>query len=189
MNSINILIEVTGTWCNCWPNFQVKINNQIYVNQPIEGQQILKFCADIQESNTITLMHYGKNFGTDGVWDTQTKDNLIVQDRAVKLTRIELDGVDIAKYISRWPFQTDIGETYYTDYFGHNGQLIIKFSSPVYKWIITELVCKTVGPDTAQDLILETSHSSVFDYAQDLIELEEIEKLLVEHAHLLNKSS
>lgn len=189
MNFINITIEVNGTWCNNWPNFKVQANGHIYIDQPIENHQIFKFSVPDTDHNTLTLSHYGKSFGQDNIWDTRVENEKIVQDRAIKLIKLELNEVDITKYISKWPFETDTGEILHTDYFGHNGQLEINFTSPVYDWIILNLVKESAGPDTAQDLILETSHGSVFDYAQDLVELEQIDQLLAKHAHLFNKSS
>ena len=145
----------------------------------------------LQDSNNLILQHYGKQFGENNIWDTRSENNCIVEDRAVQLVRLEFDKVDIAPYlIKHWPFKTDDAQHIATDYFGFNGCCSIDFTSPVYDWIITNLVYDPKSHLVkAQDLIVETSHSNLFNYDEDLIILKEIEKLLKKHAHLFNKSS
>jgi hypothetical protein len=189
MNFIDILIEVDGTWCNDWPWFRVIVNNHTYYDQQIADKKIIKFSLPVLEYNQLVLEHYGKSFGQNGRWDTESNGKVIVKDRAVKLIKLEIDGVNIVKYITSWPMVTNEGQSIPTDYLGHNGKITINFTSPVYDWIITTLVKETANATTAQDLIIETSHNNVFDYREDLIELEEITKLLNEYAYLFNKSS
>lgn len=189
MNSIDISIEVEGTWCNDWPWFKVVANNHTYYDQQVIDKKIIKFSLPAKNLNCLVLEHYGKSFGINGRWDTESNGDVIVRDRAVKLIKLELNDVNIIKYITRWPLVTDQGESMPTDYLGHNGQITINFNSPVYDWIITTLVRETADITDSQDLIIETSHSNVFDYGEDLVELKEISKLLNEHAHLFNKSS
>lgn len=145
----------------------------------------------LQESNSLILEHYGKYFGQNNRWDTQSENNVIVQDRGVRLVHLELDEVDIVKYVfGNWPYVTDQGESFPTNYFGHNGKCTVNFDAPVYPWIIANLVRTTASTaQKPQDFVIETSHNDLFNYSQDIDIIEEIENILEEHAHLFDKSS
>lgn len=137
--------------------------------------------------NSLVLEHYGKYFGQNNRWDTDSENGNIVRDRAIRIVSIELDDVDISKYMTKyWPLITDQGEMF-TDYFGHNGVCTIEFGAPVYDWIITELVHQPNHQYKALDLIVETSHSDLFDYKNDLQEIAEIENILKTNAHLFDQ--
>ena len=184
-------MEILGTYCNAWPKFKITGNNITYFDQEVQQNLVVEFEMPLGDTNSLVLTHYDKNFGHNNHWDTRSENGEIVADRAVKLLKLELDDVDIKKYIiRRWPFHTDDGQTIATDFFGFNGSCTINFGVPVYKWIIKNLVCN--DPDTKskkQDLIVETSHSDLFNYEHDLVTLKEIETLLDANAHLFNKSS
>ena len=179
---------MVGTWCNQWPCLRIKGNNSIYFDAEVNGNKVIEFVMPSNERNQLTLYHYGKRFGENNIWDTRNDGNIIVEDRAIKLMRLEFDQVNVIEYLlTHWPFITTSGEVVKTDYFGYNGSLTINFTTPVYEWIITHLVQTKVN--RTQDFIIETSHNNLFDYNNDLKELKEIEYLLEKHAHLFNKSS
>lgn len=186
----HILLRVQGTWCNDWPLFRVTVNDHVCFDGPIQDHEILQFDVPTLEQNELTLTHYGKYFGENNRWDTRVESDEIVQDRAVQLNALELDGVDIVKYHrGRWLQKTTAGQEIDSVYFGHNASCCINFSAPVYDWIITQLVKNnTYRKYNAQDLILETSHSDVFDYGNDSRLLDDLDRLLETHAHLFSKS-
>jgi hypothetical protein len=187
MKTVNLLIEVLGTYCNDWPLLRVGGNNDIYFDDRIENKEIIEFEMLLQENNVLVLEHHGKYFGENGRWDTVSENDVIIQDRAIRPLRIEIDGVDICKYqFENWPLLTQHGEVF-TNYFGFNGTCRIEFTAPVYDWIITKLVHRPNHQYKALDLIIETSHSDLFDYENDLRELEEIDQLIKENAHLFDK--
>jgi hypothetical protein len=187
----HILLRLQGTWCNDWPCFRITANNKVYYDAQIQDHQTLEFQVPDLDVNCLLLTHHGKYFGENNRWDTRVEDDAIVQDRAVQLHGLELDGVDIVKYLrGRWFQHTTDGQVIDGTYFGHNATCRIDYSTPVYDWIITELIKNnTHRKYNAQDLILETSHSDVFDYGNDRELLDEIEQLLDTHAHLFNKPS
>ena len=191
MNSIHIRLEVFGTWCNDWPLLRVSVNDNIYFDDKVIDNKIIEFDAPLEDINSLVMQHYGKSFGNNGIWDTKSENNIIIQDRGIKLIKLEFDAVNIEKYvIKHWPYTTDDGESFATDYFGHNGQFNITFDRKVYNWIITTLVHDPVSSVyRAQDLIIETSHNDLFNYENDVKELKEISHLLEKYAHLFNKSS
>lgn len=62
----------------------------------------------------------------------------------------------------------------------------LHFNLPVYDWIIQTIRRKKV-PNTK--VIVETSHSDLFNYDNDLKEIAEIEELIKQHEYLFNKST
>lgn len=191
MSYVNIRLELYGTYCNDWPRFKITGNNITYFDQQVKENLLVEFTMPLEDKNSLVLTHYDKSFGENNVWDTHSKNGKITADRAVRLIKLELDDVDIKKYITRfWPFYTDDGRLVLTDFFGYNGSCTINFESPVYNWIIKNLVHDPADTKLkAQDLIVETSHNDLFNYENDLATLKEIEALLETHAHLFNKSS
>jgi hypothetical protein len=187
----HIMLLVQGTWCNDWPCFRVTVNDRVCFEGSIQNYQTLEFDVPVLEHNVLTLTHYNKYFGENNRWDTRVEADVIVQDRAVQLHALELNGVDIVKYHrGRWLQHTTDGQVIDSMYFGHNTSCNINFTAPVYDWIITQLVKNnTYRKYNAQDLILETSHSDVFNYDNDSQMLDELDQLLETHAHLFNKSS
>ena len=191
MNKSKIRIVVEGTYCNDWPRFKVTGNNYTYFDDYVVDNKAIEFEMPVGVHNKLIMEHYGKQFGENGQWDTRNENNVITQDRAVRFVSLSFDDVDVGQYLIRhWPFCTVDGQTIATDYFGFNGQCCVEFGTPVYDWIITDLVHDPTSHTVkAQDLIIETSHQDLFNYDQDLVTLKEIEQLLEQHAHLFNKSS
>lgn len=188
MNSVYINVDLEGTWCNHWPKLKVSVNDIIYFDGEVINKHKINITAPLLPNNKLIIQHYDKNFGQNGQWDTRVEEGKITQDRAVVLKSLLLDDVDISKYIiEKCPLTTDDGQTIYTGYIGFNGTIEIKFSQPVYDWIIKTII-KTQSKITS-DLMLETSYNNYFDCDQDLLELNELEKILKENAHLFGKSS
>lgn len=139
-----------------------------------------------QPVNQVVIKHKNKSFGTAGIWDTAVQNGIIVEDRAITLVDIALNDVSIKSYtFDRCRFVTEHGEGLQTDYFGHNGSFAFEFSVPVYEWIICNCVKPTANIDS--DFVISTTADNLFDYDQDLIELDEIERILQQHAHLFTE--
>lgn len=186
MKNCHIQLDLSGTWCNDWPMLKITVNTIIYFEGAVQGDIIVAFDMPIQEINHLKIEHYGKFFGERSRWDTLSHDDRIIQDRAVKINQIRFDNIDIKKYLyHHWPMQTNQGSIY-TDYLGHNGEITISFNDPVYDWIITKLVAPKEQNKPVFDLVVETSFGNLFDYSQDLKEIEEIELILTKHAHLID---
>jgi len=188
MKSVSIQLELQGTWCNDWPNLKVAFNDFIYFEGKIEGQKNIKIQAPVLDVNTLIIQHHDKKFGENGQWDTQSNGDTIENDRAIKLLSLTLDDVDVYKYvIDNCPLVTDKNEKFFTDYYGFNGTVQLTFESPVYDWII----CNIVKPKTkdSSTLAIETSQNNLFNYGQDQTEIDEIENLLITYAHLFDKPS
>lgn len=184
MNMINIKLTLFGTHCNAWPNIKVSLNNNIYYDGPVIDTKVINIAQAANTHNILTIEHYGKSFGSNNIWDTKVdKFNTIYEDRAVKILDLELNDVSLKKYITTIPFKGI--ETYYTDYFGHNGIWTLDFDAPVYDWIIKKFI---IPPNTKPlGYVNETSHSNIFDYSLDFIEIKEIEEYLKEYASITDK--
>lgn len=187
MESCRIKLELEGTWCNDWPRLRVTANNNIYWDAMVQGDTTVEFAMPVNASNLVRIEHHGKHFGEQGRWDTESHNDSIVRDRAVKIKRIWLDQVDLTAHImQRWPMHTAQGPIY-TDYLGHNGYIDVEFGAPVYSWIITQLIAPKEQNKPVFDLVVETSFGNLFNYDRDKIELGEIQKILDRYAHLLDK--
>lgn len=139
-----------------------------------------------QTVNQVVIKHKNKRFGTAGIWDTAVHNGTITEDRAISLVDIVLDDVSIKSYtFDHCRFVTEHGENIQTDYFGHNGNFVFEFNVPVYEWIICNCIKPRANPES--DFVISTTADNLFDYDQDLIELDEIEKILQQHAHLFTE--
>lgn len=179
-------IKLSGSFCNEWPNIRVKLNNDIYYDGSVKESELITLELDLPKQNHLTIEHYDKSFGINGRWDTKSNENGIYQDRAIKFEDLILDDVSLKKYIAMFPFISG-DQIYYTDYFGHNGYWELPFETPIYAWIIKHLIMPHVP--TPLGYVNETSHSNVFDYSNDINEINEIEKYLKEYALITDKSS
>ena len=184
--TLALTLNIQASWCNQWPNLEVICNNVSYWSGQIEDKKRIAIAIDLLDVNELKIKHFEKRFGEGRVWGTRSQDGTITQDRAFRIDSLIFDEVDIARHIMRFPFVRDNGQEIRTDYFGFNGELVINFRSPVYQWIIEDLVRVSTKPSSAPDLIIETSHSDLFDYDQDLIEIKKIHQLLRDHAHLFS---
>lgn len=185
--TIEVAVTLQGHFCNDWPCVEVSGNNHIYYTGTVQQTQAIRFSMPSCEINQVVIKHQNKSFGTDGLWDVVAKDNVIIQDRAVKLLDFELDDVSIKSYtFDNCRFVTDQNEILQTDYFGHNGYFVIEFGVPIYEWII----CNCVKPQVKIDpgnFVISTTADNLFNYVQDQIEIDEIEGILNQHAHLFNQ--
>lgn len=181
-------ITLLGTYCNEWPLCKIMLNNDIMYDGQIQDTQTIEFQAQLRERNSLKITHHGKWFGP-GRYDTLRPDPTgpITADRALRLQGLVINDVELVQYAAQIPFVTDHGEIWHTHHFGHNGTWKLEFYTPVYDWIIETFIRPQASKTS--DLMLETSHHDLWDYTNDKIELDEIERLLRTHAHLFDKST
>jgi hypothetical protein len=187
MEIIDVEIIVQAQFCNEWPWVEIRSSEHIYFTGNVEEMQVIRFTIPAQNVNEITLYHKNKRFGTDGIWDVEVIDDKIVKDRAVKLLDFKLNDVSIKSWIfETCRFITDSGDCLQTDYFGHNGHINIVFNCPVYEWIICHCIKPNANPKSC-DFVVNTTSENLFDYTRDIEELNEIERILNQHAYLFDK--
>jgi hypothetical protein len=184
----NIKITLLGTYCNEWPLCKIVLNRQVIYDGNIEGTQTIDFNPELQHNNKLQITHYGKWLGPRR-YDTERPDpnGPITADRAIKLEGLIFNDVELVQYAAQIPFITDRGESWFTHHFGHNGTWELEFTTPIYDWIIERFVRRQ--QTQSGDLMLETSHQDLWDYRNDQFELDEIERLLENHAYLFDKST
>jgi hypothetical protein len=187
MNIINVTITMQGYFCNEWPHVEIVGNNHIYFTGKVEEMQVIRFSIPEQTNNQIVIRHMNKRFGVNGVWDVNVNDNNeITSDRAVKLLDFELNSISIKSWIfDTCKFITTDCEQVQTDYFGYNGSITVDFDCPIYEWII----CNCVKPKAIMNpskFVINTTSDNLFNYTNDLKELDEIERILEQHAHLFS---
>lgn len=176
-----IVFKLKGFWCNEWPLCEISLNNQVYFNGQVKDDIEVSIQSKFEEVNFLELKHYGKRFGDNGIWDTTE-----TADRAIKVVSVVINDIDITDIFYKIPFET-ADETQHTHYLGHNGVWKCEIPNNVYTWIIQH---RHVGQRlAAPNLVVETSHSDLFDYSRDLEELEELEQLIKQYAHIVDKSS
>jgi len=187
METIDVELLVQGQFCNEWPCMEVIGNNHTYFTGNVTEKQVIRFCIPAQHSNEIILRHTNKRFGADGVWDVEVVDDKITKDRAIKLLDFKLNNISIKSWMfDTCRFITDANDCLQTDYFGHNGHIVIAFNCPLYEWIICNCVKPNANPKF-RDFVINTTAENLFDYTKDIEELDNIERILDQHAYLFNK--
>jgi hypothetical protein len=129
---MNIEISLTGNNLNGWPLVRIALNNkQLYDGEVIDQCVIIHLEDKPQESNTLTIEHYGKNN------DTEIDNNgNIIADRyfnidSVKIDNLQLDEIFFSEY--NVVFKTEHGQEKIGTYIGENGILTLNFAYPLWK--------------------------------------------------------
>ena len=86
---MKIDIEAVGTFCNSWPNLVVEVNNQTLFDGEIQNTKSieLEFEKLLQKGNNIVVGMNNKSFGKDNIWDTKTENNVIKEDKTIKIRK------------------------------------------------------------------------------------------------------
>ena len=187
LDNIELDIELTGHYCNQWPNIKILHNDKILFDDKIQNKVILKFNIDCKENNTIRFVHYGKNFGNNNVWDTSD-----IADRYITIDNIFFNQVSIGKenidkfkFSTSWDeYQLAVSSPEFLEEFTHislcggrmsfNGEIKFDFSTPVYNWIIDQRFKSSKYKDSSYF----SDHQSKWWYDRDLKILEEIKHLM-----------
>jgi hypothetical protein len=186
MNIIDVAITAQGHFCNEWPYIEIVGNNHIYFTGKVEGLQVIQFSIPERSTNQVIIRHMNKRFGANGIWDSEVNNNELIKDRAVELLDFEINSVSIKSWIfNTCKFVTIDGEQLRADYFGYNGSATINFDSPVYEWIICNCIRSTAVIDSSK-FVINTTLDNLFNYTNDIKELDEIERILEQHAYLFS---
>jgi len=192
---MNLKIVLQGHYYNHWPNLSITFNNQIIFDSQVEHQLILNFELDCSKSNCLTFEHKNKQFGENGIWDS---DSTGEQTCAVQIVDIVFDqvscGVEILSKLDFEPvwskFQLDNDIDLVKNYscfksyglMSFNGKINLNFTMPVYNWLIDQKYKVSM---------VETSYfsdySSRWHYDDDVEILENIKSLTKYDKNLRNK--
>jgi hypothetical protein len=180
-----ISIDLQGYYCNHWPWVVVRLNGIELFNQQAIESITLDFDVVCNQTNLLEFEHYGKNFGENGVWDTDLSNH---QDCFVQINDIRFNDVSIdtirheLTFISRWneksdPEQVKNFSTIYhcNGLMNFNGVIRLEFDIPVYSWLIKE---KFIKKDLTDHSIFNKSGSRRFDYKYVLDKINKIKQII-----------
>ena len=134
-------IELSGT---CWdkiPEFSMGIDDQEFVKDFVSDSRVFSFAAELTEEEHILWVDF-HNKTDDQV--VKTKDETgIEKDMLLNIEKIFIDGVEIgvlkwhaSEFIAKDPKRETLDKCVN---FGWNGRYQIKFTSPVYLWLLENL--------------------------------------------------
>jgi hypothetical protein len=131
LENIKLKLDYQSRNSNGWPLIMIKVNEVIVDrfeanSSTWEGTALLKPA----QINTLKIEHYGKNYLTDSD-----------PDKYFELSKIYINDVDLKHHIHKFkqivylPPWDDVSPPQDSLYLGHNGTLILEFTSPIDKWI------------------------------------------------------
>ena len=193
---MNILeITLNPTYCNHWPYFFVVHNNQlVYESEIIKRDTIELSLPDNATENTITLGMKGKQFGEQGIWDTQVDDTgSIIEDCTLAVEDILLEEVSIHDLLIKQPYMLDatpgqqhMGREVISDgTMNFNGAFTIHYQQPVLNSIIDQK--HKIPLDSSKSYF--SNFSTRFHYGKDEAIIAEIYEILNEAEKLSDKPS
>jgi len=184
---VNLTISLTGYYYNHWPNLRILHNNVTVFDQPIVNDQLLNLALTCDKNNRLELIHYGKSFGEEGVWDSSPDAS---EQCFINIKDILFDQVSIGETLkSKLMFDTtwsDLQLEQNTQEFintygkiqcygmmNFNGSVTIEFDTPIYNWLIFNKF-KVPMTDTAYF----SNYSARWHYEEDLKVIDEIKELI-----------
>ena len=182
-----LTVSLTGYYYNHWPNLKILHNNVTIVDQPIIGDQLLTIELTCDKTNELKLIHHGKSFGENGVWDSSPDaseqcfiniDDICFNEVSIGETlKSKLVFVTEWSDLQRQQNTQEFIDTYSTiqcyGMMNFNGSIIIDFDTPVYDWLIFNKY-KVPMTDTAYF----SNYSARWHYEEDLKVIDEIKELI-----------
>jgi len=183
---MKIDIELVATYCNTWPTLVLEINNDKVFYDTVKNRQniSLEYKDLKQQGNRLVIGMTNKSFGGSGIWDTVSKNNVIVEDKTIEIVNLKLDDVD-CKDLFRNRFyvrRTDKQPSYFPDVvestgvMNYNGYFAFDFDLPLYNSIIN----KKYKQDANKDISYFSNYTKVFHYEDEIKVINEINNILKE---------
>ncbi len=167
---MKIKIEVIGTLCNTWPTLIVEINKNKIFENTIKGTQTIELeYDDLQsKSNAFVIGMINKKFGANGVWDTKSKNNEILEDKTIKICSLKLDDVECKELFGNrfYVKRADRQPTYFPDVvesqdtMNYNGYFAFTFDLPLYN----SLINKKYKVPLSSEFSYFSNYTKVFHY-------------------------
>jgi hypothetical protein len=186
MNKVNFALVVTGHYFNHWPYLKICHNGQEIFNDQIVNTTELKFELGCNENNTLQLIHHGKKFGENNIWDSDAEGK---QKCYLEINDIHFEGIsgkdDILRnleFVTHWTHEQLKGDqnfiSQYSKFYSYgtmifNGEIAIEFSTPIYNWLIDK---KFKLP--MKEVAYFSDYSSRWHYDEDLKLLNEIKEII-----------
>lgn len=172
---MKIEINLTGNFCNTWPNLIVELNkNKIYDGLIEENKTINIEYQDkelLEKGNVFVIGMNNKRFGANRQWDTISKDNKIIQDKTIVLHSVKLDDVDCMPLFKNkfHVKRTDRQPTYFPDVvesvdtMNYNGYFTFGFELPLYNSLINSKFKIPIDKDKSYF----SNYTKVFHYDEE----------------------
>lgn len=183
---IKLDLKIKGTFCNSWPRLVVEFNNKKILHKVIEDVVHLTLCLEDlkKENNLLVLGMDNKSFGTNKVWDTRTLDNVITQDKTIKVLSLKLDDVECKELFGNKFYVKRSGQqpSYFPDVvnaldtMNYNGYFNLTFSLPLYNDLTNRKHKKAI--DKSKSYF--SNYTATFHYEGENRVIGEITELLKE---------
>jgi hypothetical protein len=116
---------------DCWPEFYLKINDQLQDSGKLWEQRTYNFDVELEDGNHNIVVGFTNK--TDA--DTQVVDDKIVNDKAVIVEKISIEGYEFEDFLYRGVYYP-IGRWHSTsNYLSWNGEWRLEFTTPIFTWL------------------------------------------------------
>jgi hypothetical protein len=183
---VTIEIDVIGKFFNHWPRLQLLVNDQTYYDNQVLNEQTITIHCLCAKNNTLRLVHYGKQFGENGIYDSLSDGSesceIVLRDIRFNAVSIDLMRNDLVFNTTWSQHQLDTTEQHFIDQYTKikgfrsmtfNGHMDLEFNCPVYDWLI---VSKYKVPNDAS-LAYFSGFAARWHYERDIEIIKEIRDL------------
>ena len=114
-----------------WPEFYLKIDNQLQDSGKLWEQRTYNFDADLEDGKHNIVVGFTNK--TDA--DTQVVDDNIVNDKAVVVEKISIEGYEFEDFLYRGVYYP-IGRWHSnSNYLSWNGEWSLEITTPIFTWL------------------------------------------------------
>lgn len=191
MQTVDLTLDLTGYYCNRWPQLQIIHHDKVIQDLEIQDHQILHLTLSCHDTDCVTLYHHGKRFGDQDIWDTSTDGS---QDCYLQINDIKFDQVSVGEKIMRslifnteWnclqqrnqslEFIEKFDKFASNGRMSFNGRIEISFQLPIYNWLIMQKY-KEPKSSVAATTAYFSTHVSRYHYDRDLEIIKEIKEMM-----------
>lgn len=138
-------IQLSGTYWDKIPEFSIGIDNQEVIKDSVTDSQVFSFTVDLTEEEHVLWIDF-LNKTDEDVKKDQYEDPInfeILADMILNIEKISIDDIEIE--ILKWDASEFIPKNPKKEILkkcvnlGCNGRYQIKFTSPVYLWLLENL--------------------------------------------------
>jgi hypothetical protein len=145
MNTVNFTCKVSTNCPELPINLKIDHNNTVVFDDQIINDVNISFDFDdgVEVEHVVKFIVHGK---TD-LHTQLSNTNEIIKSSEITITQISLDGFSLTPYIMANPLlyihsnngYTDQIHSEFFDTAGCNGEIILKFTSPIYLWLLDNM--------------------------------------------------
>jgi len=114
-----------------WPEFYLKIDNQLQDSGKLWEQRTYNFDADLEDGTHNIVVGFTNK--TDA--DTQVVDDNIVNDKAVVVEKISIEGYEFEDFLYRGVYYPTDRWHSNSNYLSWNGEWSLEITTPIFTWL------------------------------------------------------